>query len=348
MGNCVEADEGDHREDDEFDYAPDVTYDQMDSAQSWGCTRWEFAERWHAKDVDGMKRIIEDAGESVCQDALHCLVHNALTMDPSEQRDTLFLDNKAPKTEAVLKQMMEDLLAAGLNVDTADADGVTALMRLLGTSIPSRMIKSALPMRESLCIVLLNSKANPRIKDTEGRTALHHLMSTRGELPQGKTYAQVEENIVNKMIAKKADIDAVDNQMVTPVMLAIAVDNASETTLQVERVRCLLKNGASVNKQDNDQRTALVYAALGLKEEAGEMSGCKETHQHYQIVSLLLDAGASLNKRAVVSNLEFPWIREIDDVEMVRQLRMSQDELNDMWAKFERHRHHADQVSPAS
>ena len=202
----------------------------------------------------------------------------------------------------------------GLNVDQQDDDGCTPLMRLLGTSIPNRKLAEALPLRESLCLALLNRKADPCVKDSKGWTALHHLMATRGELPEGRAYAKVEENIVNKLKARKADLNASDKEGVTVLMVTIAADNGLETKLQLDRVRCLIKNGANVEKRDKAQRSALIYAALGVRIVEQLVQGPTDTKQgyaQYGCADLLLDNGATLNKRAVVEGLAFPWIQEV-------------------------------------
>jgi len=253
----------------------------------------------------------------------------------------------------VLQRLLDDLVDAGMSIDIRDEDGCTAMMRLLGTPISSRLVGAAVPIREALCTTLLNRKANPRLKDNHGRTALHHLASTRGCLPEGKAYADIEENIINKLKAKKADFNAGDDLGITPLMTVISVDNGCETDLQHQRVLALLKNGAQVDKADLTQRTALMYGALGFKVcyEDGSNEATltrNQTYFQYLCVAALIDAGASLRKKAVVDGLEFPWIKEIDNVEMVRQLRMNKDDLEKCWQNCERHRHHADQVEPCN
>ena len=47
--------------------------------------RWGFAAKWHDKDVRGMTQMMDKWGDSICHDALHALVVNAMTMDIDEQ-----------------------------------------------------------------------------------------------------------------------------------------------------------------------------------------------------------------------------------------------------------------------
>lgn len=362
MGNCVQ---GDANDDSGYnldvkdtnaaaDAPPRVTPEQTESYTSWGCTRWEFAKAWHDRDKETMKKWMKSV-DGVCEQAIHTLVENAMTTEPSHQRETLFLTEDDPPTSQVLEHMLEDLIDAGVDPDHRDDEGCTPLMVLLGTSITSKMASHAIPVRLGLCKLLLRRGADPGAKDHDQRTALHHLASTRGSLPAGDgyTYDNVEGTIIKELEGrKKSEFNGKDCHGMTPLMVAIAVDNKTESDLQMGRVRELVRvlmktdDAQALDKRDSGQRSALIYAALGLKVSDGRVTGRKETHQHYGIVRLLLDHGASLSLRAVVDGLEFPWMREVDDVEMVRHMRLNEEELHSEWGKFDRHQHHKDQVQP--
>merc|ERR1712199_133225 len=93
--------------------------------------------------------------DGVCEQAIHTLVENAMTTEPSHQRETLFLTEDDPPTSQVLEHMLEDLIDAGVDPDHRDDEGCTPLMVLLGTSITSKMASHAIPVRLGLCKLLL-------------------------------------------------------------------------------------------------------------------------------------------------------------------------------------------------
>lgn len=93
--------------------------------------------------------------------------------------------------------------------------------------------------------LLASPKAEPDIRDEDGQTPLHHAALAN------------RERAARLLLAKGADIDAVNRWGMTPLM------RAAQTLLADtgDAVHELLKRGADMDAQDESGRTALHYAA---------------------------------------------------------------------------------------
>lgn len=94
---------------------------------------------------------------------------------------------------------------------------------------------------EEIVQVLLNSKANPNIKNKDGRTAL-----------MIASYAN-EVAVIHKLAEAQVELDAQDNDGWTALMWAVNSNHP-------EVVKALLQKGARRDIQDKTGRTALDYA----------------------------------------------------------------------------------------
>ena len=129
--------------------------------------------------------------------------------------------------------IINKLIAAGADVNTVDASGVTPLM----LAIDENNVK--------LVDLLLFAGADPNIKVNHGTTAL--MIAVRRGL----------KDIVQSLIAAKADINAQDNRNQTALLVATLHN-------QYLIAKQLLEAGANPNLKDNANRTPLWY----LKEQA--------------------------------------------------------------------------------
>lgn len=93
--------------------------------------------------------------------------------------------------------------------------------------------------------LLASPKAEPDIRDEDGQTPLHHAALAN------------RERAVRLLLAKGADIDAVNKWGMTPLI------RAAQTSLTEagEAAQELMKRGADKDAQDERGRTALYYAA---------------------------------------------------------------------------------------
>lgn len=148
---------------------------------------------------------------------------------------------------------------------------------------------------EKVKMLIQNDKQLVNLKDEDGRTPLH--WASRGVYPE----------IMQLLIQNDADVNALDNNMVTPL-----ISVASRGHL--EAANLLIENGSNVHIESNEyNRTALFYAVLGGHKEVTELllkNGAKFdinvgfgrtplyyaiTKGHAEIAELLIAGGADKN-----------------------------------------------------
>ncbi|HSW73539.1 MAG TPA: ankyrin repeat domain-containing protein, partial [Candidatus Limnocylindria bacterium] len=96
--------------------------------------------------------------------------------------------------------------------------------------------------------LLLSRKADVNFHDTaNGQTALHEAVKDEG-------HEESRKDLVEVLLRYHPDVDVVNREQETPLMLASAFDRSL-------LVRLLLDHHASVNVQDRYGRTALIWAA---------------------------------------------------------------------------------------
>lgn len=188
--------------------------------------------------------------------------------------------------ESVDAKEVQRLIAEGVNVNEADENGETALMKACSVNPPKPV---AFPTcyiltleqkkeeesemdrrrRELLRIVesLIDAGADVNAADNDGRTVLI-LAASRGH-----------GEIVDRLIDARADINAADNSDETALMLA-----ASGGFDKI--VKILIDADANVNAADKKGITALMFAIEAANEP--------NKHRYIEIVKLLIHAGANV------------------------------------------------------
>ncbi|XP_041006216.1 ankyrin repeat domain-containing protein EMB506, chloroplastic [Juglans microcarpa x Juglans regia] len=121
---------------------------------------------------------------------------------------------------------MDKLIENGLNIDTVDQDGLTALH------------KAIIGKKEAVISHLLRKGASPHVKDRDGATPLHYAVQV-GAM-----------QTVKLLIKYKVDLNVADNDGWTPLHVAIQSRNRYIT-------KVLLVNGADKNRRCKDGRTPL-------------------------------------------------------------------------------------------
>ncbi|KAL5806693.1 hypothetical protein ACOSQ4_029426 [Xanthoceras sorbifolium] len=121
---------------------------------------------------------------------------------------------------------MDKLLANGVDIDSVDKDGLTALH------------KAVIGKKEAVISHLLRKGANPHVKDPDGATPLHYAVQV-GAM-----------QTVKLLMRYKVDVNVADNEGWTPLHIAIQSRNRDIS-------KVLLINGADKTRKNKDGKTAL-------------------------------------------------------------------------------------------
>ncbi|XP_008793828.1 ankyrin repeat domain-containing protein EMB506, chloroplastic [Phoenix dactylifera] len=121
---------------------------------------------------------------------------------------------------------MDKLLELGIEIDSVDKDGFTALH------------KAVIGKKEAVISHLLRKGANPHIRDRDGATPLHYAVQV-GAM-----------QTVKLLIKYKVDVNVADNDGWTPLHVAIQSRNRDIAKL-------LLVNGADKTRRNKDGKTPL-------------------------------------------------------------------------------------------
>lgn len=170
-----------------------------------------------------------------------------LSTSENVQITASYLVHAASENDIATVQLYLD---AGTPIDAQNKYGLTALIVAAQHHFPE------------LVQLLLQQKANPKIADNTGRTALHEALA----LPyyytaydfteQEKTpysYSEKERKTIDALIQQGADPNAADNSGLTPLMIAAQSGN---NTIVAEMIR---RNG-DASLADKEGKTAFDYA----------------------------------------------------------------------------------------
>ncbi|PON75989.1 Transmembrane protein [Trema orientale] len=121
---------------------------------------------------------------------------------------------------------MDELLEQGVDIDSVDKDGLTALhTAIIGT-------------KQAVISHLLRKGASPHVRDRDGATPLHYA-------------AQVGAMQSVKLLIKyNVDLNVADNEGWTPLHISVQTRNR-------DIVKVLLLNGADPNRRNKDGKTPL-------------------------------------------------------------------------------------------
>uniref|UniRef100_A0A1J3FLY1 Uncharacterized protein n=1 Tax=Noccaea caerulescens TaxID=107243 RepID=A0A1J3FLY1_NOCCA len=126
-------------------------------------------------------------------------------------------------------QLMDNLIANGLDIDDLDKDSQTALH------------KAVIGKKEAVISHLLRKGANPHIQDRDGAAPLHYAVQV-GAL-----------QTVKLLIKYNVDVNVTDNEGWTPLHIAVQSRNRDITKI-------LLSNGADKTRRTKDGKLALDMA----------------------------------------------------------------------------------------
>ena len=172
------------------------------------------------------------------------------------------------------------LLKSGAEVDPRDNENQTPLLCALEGSGDG-----AVPQ------LLLEHGASFNVRDKNDQTPLH-LASHRAC-----------SDVVALLLKLGADVDALDNDRITPLLCALKVSNCDALGCGLsDVVRLLLQSGADVDAQDNDGMTPLFYVV------------------HSSTAQLLLEHGASVHLRNKNGQTPLHFAAEHDRIVVVALL----------------------------
>lgn len=186
------------------------------------------------------------------------------------------------------------LLSAGADPDVRGRDGRTALMLAaesgqtgnLHTLVGSGAKPNVQTLRGDTALmlaarnrhgeavrILLQAGASPKLADSHGSTAL---MET------------TDADIARTLIRGGADVNAVDDRGLTPIMRLIGANrSAASPEERAQILQSLLTAGADVKARDREGRTALIWA----------IKGTPSTPSYPGLARLLIAAGSEVDAR---------------------------------------------------
>lgn len=238
---------------------------------------------FHVACAQGQKDLVEHLLENVEEEAGRMTVQKLINQQTVEGQSLLHL--------AVLGSYMEIvkfLLYRGADVNQC-MDGSETCLHIAAVTGHKEILK-----------LLINYGINIDMKNDDGRTALH----------KAARFGKYE--VVEILLNEGADINNLDNESLTPLILAASASSNAET------VQVLLDHDADINVLDKEDRTALhmaakednikvVKALLASKaaqrvidlwdKESNTSLHIACTHGYEEVAILLMDAKADVQKR---------------------------------------------------
>ncbi len=194
---------------------------------------------------------------------------------------------QAAKQWAVWRALVRFLLANGVDVDTADNEGMTALLWVCRDGFE---LAETAPVAREVVFALLAHGANVDAVDNEGITAL--IWVCYGVFENAWTAsASVAREVVLALLAHGANVDAVNNNRMTALMCVCyeGFKQAVRMPFAREVVLALLERGADVNAADDYGKTALMLMCYEGFKQAETAPVARE------VVFALLAHGAKVN-----------------------------------------------------
>jgi ankyrin repeat protein len=186
----------------------------------------------------------------------------------------------------------ELLIRKGANLNIQDKNGQTALIKALKDSNSWKIAR-----------LLVESGADVNIQDEEQNTAL--------TLAVDKNYKKRCGEMVQLLITKKADPDMPGIEGKQPLIKAVI---GSYGKPYAERARQLIESGASLNVQDQNKRTPLIWAVK---------SGSK-----LEMAKFLVERGANLDVQDENGKTALIWALERGNIEAAKFLIEQGADLN--------------------
>lgn len=201
----------------------------------------DFESDWEGDDNSATAVINADGSKTlITSDYEQELVKEVEQLLSSEEKE-IFQQNEVPNLKKISNakwnplhtfalagqiRYMDDLIENGVDIDTIDKDGLTALHHAI------------VGKKEAVISHLLRKGANPQLRDMDGATPLHYAVQV-GAI-----------QTVKLLIKYKVDLNVADNEGWTPLHVAVQSRNRNI-------IKILLINGADKSRRNKDGRTAL-------------------------------------------------------------------------------------------
>ena len=240
-------------------------------------------------------KALLDAGTLVPEGAP---MHERVSVDARDKKDGNTALLWALRFERA-PDVIEALLAAGVDVDARDAHGETALWKAAGWMSYPEAVKA-----------LIAGGADVNVRNASGKTPLMEVLDFSGwdvyapDVVEMLLEAGADVNLTTGDGARAVDL-AWDNSRIFPLppdllrrlgtdegLLRLCAANTPED------VQAALANGADANAKDDRGRTALMYAARDC---------CPE------VVAALVEGGADVNARDVRGKTALNWALGFSD-----------------------------------
>ena len=190
---------------------------------------------------------------------------------PAENKDWTLLHSAA---EGGDMSIIEIILSDGIEVDSKDSFGATPLMI------------AAAKCKKQAVDFLLSKGADPSLTTNAGRNLLHAAVEG-GDV-----------SIVKAMLLHDIPLDSTDNDGITSLMIAAALNN-------VKTVEFLLSKGADPFLKTNEGRTALFFTAQGF---------------HTDVIKLMLSRGLEIDSQDDQGLTTLMWAAVLANLPAVRCL----------------------------
>jgi len=159
-------------------------------------------------------------------------------------------------------QRVNSLLAAGAQVNAVNGSGETALILALEGN------------RADIMLALLAAGANPNVKTADAAERPFPLLIRTLQTFNRPVYGEITcRTVVRRLLEKGVDVDAVDSDGYTPLLVALIVQ-------EPEIAEWLIQHGADIDRPDKQGKTPLCTAAWGTENRG--------------VMTLLMQRGANI------------------------------------------------------
>ena len=180
------------------------------------------------------------------------------SVTPKSVPNNVYNDDLHDGISASDYELVQEAISNGANVNHVDE-----------YSKETPLVESLTSTLEIMDLLIQNG-ANVNAKNRHGDTVLH------------KACEYEDENAITYLLGKKADVNAVNDQGKTPLLVVLYAYIINEDKLR-NIVKQLIQKGANINVEDNDEHNTPLHLACDLSD--------------IEIVKLFIKKGANMTKK---------------------------------------------------